>query len=167
MSKTRTFTVLSLVVMASLAIAGGRASAAGQNSTRCTAFSAVSGTASFASFGDGTLYIQTSSGTSSLNDGSSLLAACARIAGIRPVVRFDARSISGTGTIHVEVLTRRGTVVLDGGYVGAGPTLAPVAQVVVPYAWYGYGARDLQVRLTAVGGSFEIGDVYVDPYMQK
>lgn len=167
MGKTRTFTVLSLVVMAALAIAGGRASAAGQGSTRCTAFSANSGSASFASFGDGTLYIQTSSGTSSLDDGAVLLASCARTAGIRPVVRFNARSISGSGAIHVEVLTRRGTVVLDGGYVTAGPTLAPVAQVVVPWSWYGFGAWDLQVRLTAVGGSFEIGDVYVDPYMQK
>lgn len=167
MSKTRTVTVMWVIVVASLAIAGGRASAAGQGSTRCTAFAAHSGTTSFASFGDATLYIQELSGTSSLDDGASLLATCARTAGIRPVVRFNARSLSGSGAIHVEVLTRRGTVVLDGGYVTAGATLGPVAQVVVPWDRNGYGAWDLQVRLTAVGGSFEIGDVFVDPYMQK
>ena len=164
MSKTRTFTVLSVVAV-TLAIAGGRASAAGQGATRCTTLPAHSGTAAFAFFGDGTLYIQTASGTASLDDGASLLADCARTSGIRPVVRFYARSVSGTGAIHVEVLTRRGSVVLDGGYVTAGPSLAPVQATSIP--WDRNGAADFQVRLTAAGGSFEIGDVYVDPYMQK
>ena len=167
MSKTRTFTVLLLFVTASLAIAGGNASAAGQGATRCTTLAAHSGTAAFMSFGDGTLYIQTASGTTSLESGASLLADCARISGIRPVVRFYARSLSGTGSIHVEVLTKRGSVVLDGGYVTAGSTLAPVEATSIPWDRNGSGATDLQVRLTAVGGSFEIGDVYIDPYMQK
>ncbi len=166
MSKTRTFTVV-LIVMASMAVAGGSASAAGQGSTRCTTAPAHSGTAAFFSFGDDTQYLQTSSGTPSLADGAVLLADCARTAGIRPVVRFYARSISGTGAIHVEVLARRGTVVLDGGYVTAGSTLAPVQATSIPWTQYGSGATDLQVRLTAVGGSFEIGDVFIDPYMQK
>jgi hypothetical protein len=166
-SKTRTFTALLLIVAASLAIAGGRASAAGQGATRCTTSAANSGTAAFMAFGDGTLYIKTASGTTSLDDGGSLLADCARTAGIRPVVRFYARSLSTTGAIHVEVLTKRGSVVLDGGYVTAGATLAPVQAASIPWDRNGSGAADLQVRLTAVGGSFEIGDVYVDPYMQK
>jgi hypothetical protein len=164
-SKTRTFTMLLLVALLTLAIAEGRASAAGQGATRCTTLPAFSGTAAFASFGDDTLYIQTASGTSLLGDGASLLADCARTAGIRPVVRFYARSLDGTGAIHVEVLARRGSVVLDGGYVTAGTVLSPVEATSIP--WDRSGATDFQVRLTAVGGGFEIGDVYIDPYMQK
>jgi hypothetical protein len=157
--------VLVAVAVTALAIAGGRASAAGQGATRCTTLPAHSGTATFSSFGDDTLYIQTASGTATLADGAALLADCARTAGIRPVVRFYARSLDGTGAIHVEVLARRGSIVLDGGYVTAGSDLAPVEVVSIP--WGRNGATDFQVRLTAVGGSFEIGDVFVDPYMQK
>jgi hypothetical protein len=165
--KTRTFTIVLVVASACLAIAGGRASAAGQGATRCTTLPAFSGTAAFYSFGDGTDYIQTASGTTALADGGSLLADCARTSGIRPIVRFYARSLSGTGAIHVEVLTRRGSVVLDGGYVTAGSTLAPVQATSIPWDRNGNGATDLQVRLTTVGGGFEIGDVFIDPYMQK
>jgi hypothetical protein len=164
-SKTRTYTVLLPVALVALAITGGRASAAGQGATRCTTLPAFSGTAAFSSFGDETLYIQTASGTTALDDGAAMLAGCARTSGIRPVVRFYARSIEGTGAVHVEVLTRRGSIVLDGGYVTAGAAFAPVQTVSIP--WDRSGATDFQVRLTAVGGSFEIGDVYVDPYMQK
>jgi len=166
---TRTFTVLLVIASASLAIAGGRATAAGQGSAPCTAVAANSGTATFSSFGDGAFYLDASPTTSSpvLSDGATLVANCMRSAGIQPVVRFYARSISGTGSIHVEILQKRGSVVLDGGYVTAGATLAPVQAVSIPWDRRGNGSTDLQVRLTAVGGDFEIGSIFIDPYMQK
>jgi hypothetical protein len=65
------------------------------------------------------------------------------------------------------VLANRGKLLLDGGLVKASPTLAALDAVVIPWERNGNGATDLQVRLTAVGGSFEIGDVYVDPFVQR
>jgi len=38
--------------------------------------------------------------------------------------------------------------------------------VILPVA-FRFGALPLQVRLTAIGGSFDIGDVYIDPFVQK
>lgn len=170
MSKTRTFTVLWLVASASLAIAGGRA-AAGTGSAGSTACAAVAPTTSstvFSAYGDGLLYINApTSGPALLGDGASLTTACTRTAGIKATVRFYARSASGTGAIHVEVIANRGKTVLDGGLVTATDVLAPVGTVAIPWDKVGQGATDIQVRLTAVGGSFEIGAVYIDPYMQK
>jgi hypothetical protein len=57
--------------------------------------------------------------------------------------------------------------VLDGGLVTATSTLDPVSTVAIPWDKSGKGASDVQVRLTAVGGSFEIGAVYIDPYVQR
>jgi hypothetical protein len=164
------FTVLSLVVMASLAIAGGRATAAtgSASSTACAAVAPTTSTAVFGSLGDGLLYIGApTSGPALLDDGASLTTDCTRTAGIQATVRFYARSTSGTGAIHVEVITNRGKTVLDGGLVTATDTLAPVSTVAISWDRSGKGAADMQVRLTAVGGSFEIGSVYIDPYMQK
>jgi hypothetical protein len=122
----------------------------------------------FTSVGDDSLYTLASSGSVLLADGSSLTSNCTRTAGIQSIVRFYARSLSGTGRIHVEVLANRGTVLLDGGYVTAPSTLTLLDAVVVPWDRHqNKSATDLQVRLTAVGGSFEIGDVYVDPYLQR
>lgn len=170
MSKTRTVTVLWLVVMASLAIAGGRARAATgtAGSTVCAAVAPTTSTAVFSSYGDSLMYIDApTSGSTLLGDGASLTTDCTRTAGINATVRFYARSVSGTGAVHVEVLTNRGKTVLDGGFVTATDVLAPVSTVAITWDRYGKGAADVQVRLTAVGGSFEIGNVYVDPYMQK
>jgi hypothetical protein len=121
----------------------------------------------FASLGDSTKYVLASSGLPLLADGASLATDCTRTPGIQSIVRFYARSVSGTGAIHVEVLASRGKVILDGGLVAAPSTLAALATVVIPWERNGKGATDLQVRLTAVGGSFEIGDVYVDPFLQR
>lgn len=125
-------------------------------------------TSPFASVGDYSGYMLASSGLPLLSDGASLTSNCTRTAGIQSIVRFFARSVSGTGRIHVEVLANRGTLLLDGGYVTAPATLTLLDAVVVPWDRHqNYSATDLQVRLTAVGGSFEIGDVYVDPYLQR
>jgi len=58
-------------------------------------------------------------------------------------------------------------LVLDGGLVSAPATMGPVAQIVILPVGLRSGALPLQVRLTAVGGSFNIGDVYIDPFVQK
>jgi hypothetical protein len=122
----------------------------------------------FASLGDTTQYVQASSGLSLLTDGGTLTASCTRTPGIQSIVRFSAANLSGgTGAIHVEVLASRGKVVLDGGLVSAPATLSALDAVVIPWDRNGRGATDLQVRLSAVGGSFEIGEIYVDPYVMR
>jgi hypothetical protein len=143
-------------------------------STRCTTTPVIAATPvttlsqTFAAVGDDAQYVLTSSGLPLLADGASLWSDCVRTPGIQSIVRFSARSISGTGSIHVEVFANRGTVLLEGGYVTAPGTLTTLDAVVVPWdRRQNKSATDLKVRLTAVGGSFEIGDVYVDPYLQR
>jgi len=52
--------------------------------------------------------------------------------------------------------------------VTAPATLTLLDAVVLPWDRdQDKAATDLQVRLTAVGGSFEIGDVYVDPFLMR
>jgi hypothetical protein len=133
----------------------------------CAATPVMNVATPFASLGDTTQYVQASSGLSLLTDGGTLTADCTRTPGIQSIVRFSARSVSGTGAIHVEVLANRGKVVLDGGLVTAPATLTALDAVVIPWDRNGRGATDLQVRLSAVGGSFEIGEIYVDPYVMR
>lgn len=121
----------------------------------------------FAALGDSTYYVQASTGLPLLAAGASMTTDCTRTPGIQSIVRFYARNSSGTGAIHVEVLANRGKLVLDGGLVQAPSTLSALDAVVIPWDRKGKGATDLQVRLTAVGGSFEIGDVYVDPFVMR
>jgi hypothetical protein len=165
-SKGRRFIGLVLIVAASLALVAGRASAA-TGTAACAAVAPTTATATFFSLGDTALYVNAPSDVPLLADGASLTTSCTRTAGIQAVVRFYARSIDGTGAIHVELLTNRGKTVLDGGYVTASSTLAAVSTVAVPWDKAGRGASDVQVRLTAAGGSFEIGSIYIDPYVQK
>ena len=125
-------------------------------------------TSPYASIGDTSQYVLVSSGLPLLADGASLTSSCTRTPGIQSIVRFSARSVSGTGSIHVEVLANRGTVLLEGGYVTAPSTLTVLDALVLPWDRHqNTSATDLQVRLTAVGGSFEIGNVYDDPYLQR
>lgn len=171
MSKTRTFTVSWLVVAAALAITGGQAVAGNGTggSAACSAVAPGSATTVFASLGDPLAYIgaPNSSGSAVLSNGSSVATDCTRTPGIQATVRFYARSVGGTGAIHVEVIVNRGRTVLDGGLVTAGSTLAPVTSVAIPWDCAGRSATAMQVRLTAVGGDFEIGAIYIDPYLQK
>jgi hypothetical protein len=157
-----------LIVSVLAAAALGVMPASGQTGQAlCAATPVPSVLTPFASLGDATSYVQASSGLPLLADGASLTSGCTRTPGIQSTVRFYARSVSGTGVIHVEVLAYRGKVVLDGGLVTAPSTLAALDSVVIPWDRNNRGATDLQVRLTAVGGSFEIGDVYVDPFVMR
>ena len=166
--------VLIVTVFAAAALGVAPAIAATGETTACAAIPVSAATpvstlsSPFASFGDTSQYTIASSGLPLLADGASLTSNCTRTAGIQSIVRFSARSVSGTGRIHVEVLANRGTLLLEGGYVTAPATLTLLDAVVVPWDRHqNKSATDLQVRLTAVGGSFEIGDVYVDPYLQR
>lgn len=168
--------VLIVAVFAAATI-GVMAASAATGQTAPTACSAIpvsaatpvtSLTSPFSSVGDNSQYMLASSGVPLLADGASLTTSCTRTPGIQSIVRFYARSVSGTGAIHVEVLVNRGTVRLDGGYVTASGTLSLLSAVVVPWdRRNNTAATDLQVRLTAVGGSFEIGAVYVDPFVMR
>jgi hypothetical protein len=167
--------IVTALAAAALSVAPATA-ATGQTagSTRCStspvssARPVTSVGSSFASLGDDGQYVLASSGLPLLADGASLTSECVRTPGIQSIVRFYARSVSGTGSIHVEVLANRGTTLLEGGYVTAPATLTATSAIVLPWdRRQSKSATDLKVRLTAVGGSFEIGDVFVDPYVQR
>jgi hypothetical protein len=157
-----------LIVSALAAAALGASTASGQTGQAlCAATPVTNVLTPFSLLGDTSQYVQASSGLTLLSDGGTLTASCTRTPGIQSIVRFSARSLNGTGQIHVEVLANRGRLVLDGGLVSAPATLSVLEALVIPWDRNGRGATDLQVRLTAVGGSFEIGDVYVDPYLMR
>lgn len=160
MSTTRWFTILAV---ASLAILAGSVT-----STASAAGCAATTTAStpFAAWGDDASYVLSPGGDVSLADGAALTTACTKAPDIQSIVRFFARSTSGGGAIHVELIVG-GTTVLDGGMVTAGDSMAPVDQVAIAWDRLDRRAADLQVRLTAVGGSFDVGDVYIDPFVMK
>lgn len=162
MGKTRSVKIVALVV-ASLAIVAGSASApASASSKDCTAVRG--GSAVFAAWNDMTPYVLAPGGRTSLAAGQSLTTDCLKVHKARPVVRFFARSAGGGGSLHVELLVS-GTYV-DGGFVSAPDSMGPVAQIVLPVD-LSNGNTELQVRLTAVGGSFDIGDIYIDPFVQR
>ena len=161
------FAAATIGVMAASAATGQTAPTACSATPVSAATPVTSLTSPFSSLGDNSQYMLASSGSPLLSDGTSLTTNCTRTPGIQSIVRFYARSVTGTGAIHVEVLANRGTVHLDGGYVTASGTLSLLSAVVIPWDRNGKSATDLQVRLTAVGGSFEIGDVYVDPFLMR
>jgi hypothetical protein len=163
--KTRSVKIVALVV-ASLAIVAGKAAAPASAWSSACAADPSSGTP-FSAWGDTTPYVLAPGGGGSLADGQSLTTACVRVPKVQPTVRFFAQSTSGSGSLHVELLVTGTPLVLDGGLVAAPATMGPVDQVVLLPFGLRRGALPVQVRLTAVGGSFDLGDVYVDPYVQR
>jgi hypothetical protein len=155
------------VVVASLAIVAGTAAAPASafSSNGCSA--SPHSSTPFAAWGDATPYVLAPGGGVSLADGQSLTTDCVRVPKPQPIVRFFAQSTGGTGSLHVELLVTGTRLVLDGGLVSAPATMGPVAQLVILPVGLRFGALPLQVRITAVGGTFNIGDVYIDPYVQR
>ena len=165
MGKTRSFKFVAVAV-ASLAIVAGTAAApASAQSTGCAA--SPHSSTPFAAWGDTTPYVLAPGGAGSLADGQSVTTDCVRVPKPQPIVRFFAENTSGSGALHVELLVTGTRLVLDGGLVSAPATMGPVAQVVILPVGLRFGALPLQVRLTAAGGSFNVGDVYVDPFVQR
>jgi len=155
-----------VVVVASLAIVAGMAAKpAFARGGSCAADSSFS--TPFAAWGDTTPYVFAPGGGGSLANGQSVTTDCVRVPEPQPIVRFFAQNTSGSGALHVELLVTGTRLVLDGGLVSAPATMGPVAQIVILPVGLRFGALPLQVRLTAVDGSFNIGDVYIDPFVQK
>ena len=88
-----------------------------------------------------------------------------------PALRFFDRSDDGA-TIHVSITTRNwlGVVsVLDGGTFQAGSDWAPspklstlLSALVAPF-----GAKSMALRIDVSGGTAEIDDLYIDPFVME
>lgn len=100
-----------------------------------------------------------------LPGGASATSACVTAPQIIGVVRFFAKSvgISG-GSLRVEILVKGG--VYQAGTVSPDSGWAP-SPILLSNAPQYKGAVTYQVRLTAIGGSFSVDDVYFDPYSSK
>jgi hypothetical protein len=96
--------------------------------------------------------------------GSSATSACVTAPKIVGVVRFFARSSAPGAQLKVEILVKGG--VYQAGVVTAGSGFAPSPMLVSNAPAYS-GAVTYQVRLTALGGDFNVDDVYFDPYSTK
>lgn len=88
-----------------------------------------------------------------------------------PALRFFDRSDDGA-TIHVSITTRNwlGVVsVLDGGTFQAGSDWAPspklstlLSALIAPF-----GAKSMALRIDVSGGTAEIDDLYIDPFVME
>ena len=165
MGKRRSFTVWVFFATVLAAIAGGTANRASAAVASCAANAHAN--APFAAWGDTAPYVLAPGGDVSLSDGAQLTTDCVRVVRPQPVVRLFARSTSGSGVLHVELLVPGTPIVLDGGQVSAPADLGPTDAATSPSFSVKAGAVPLQVRLTAVGGSFDVGDVYIDPFVAR
>ena len=165
MGKRRSFTCWVFVATVLAALAGATANRASAGVASCAADAHA--TTPFAAWGDTAPYVLAPGGGTSLTDGAQLTTDCVRVVRPQPVVRLFARSASGSGVLHVELLVPGTPIVLDAGQVSAPADLGPTgAATTVPFSVRA-GALPLQVRLTAVGGSFDVGDVYIDPFVAR
>jgi hypothetical protein len=90
---------------------------------------------------------------------------------LTPGVRFFAKSPSGSGTVHVRLITRSllGVLsILDGGTVRVGGSWAPVDKVDTLGSQLAVlaGTKSIQVELVA-SGDVQVDDLYVDPFFQE
>jgi hypothetical protein len=99
--------------------------------------------------------------------GASATSSCQKAPHDRAVVRFFAHASDAPGAVHVEVLV--GDDVADAGVVDVPQGgWTPVAQAVADWPTNSNGAVKLQVRLTSVGGgTVEVDDVFVDPFVSR
>ena len=58
---------------------------------------------------------------------------------------------------------------LDGGNVAAGKTWAPTAKLGTTSSQLNslVGAKSIAIKLTAVNGSVEVDDLYIDPFLAR
>jgi hypothetical protein len=96
--------------------------------------------------------------------GSSATSACVTAPQIVGIVRFFTKSLSAGGQLKVEVLVKGGTY--EAGTVTASSSWSP-SPMLASNAPHYKGAVTYQVRLTAVSGSFDVDDVYFDPYVSR
>jgi hypothetical protein len=108
----------------------------------------------------------------SLADGSSAVSSPMCIDRTYPSFRFFARNLSaGKGDLQVEVLWQESGVrksskaALD---KKAGVTWTPIKSLKLPTGALSTGRLEpVTFRFTAVGGAWQVDDLYVDPFMRR
>lgn len=107
----------------------------------------------------------------SLPAGSSAVSACTTAPMITSIVRFFVKNTGDpNGSLHVQIIVNGGkNGTLDGGTITATNSWAATSPIVLPWANPLKGAVQLQVELTPVGAnaSFEVDDVYIDPFLSR
>jgi hypothetical protein len=113
-------------------------------------------------------------GTTSLliPNGGSVTSAPMCVAAHSPFFRFQARNTGGAGTLKVEVLYLDGpkfTGEREVGSITAGRTWSAtnrlsLAQGIMGVNGAGTSQATVAFRFTPVGGSWQVDDLYVDPY---
>jgi hypothetical protein len=91
---------------------------------------------------------------------------------LNPGIRFFAMSPTGAGTVKVQVIAYGllgALTTLDGGTVNAGKTWAPSPKLSTTLSQLNslVGAKSIAIKLTAVNGSVEVDDVYIDPFLAR
>jgi hypothetical protein len=120
--------------------------------------------------GNESFFLGGSSDTSSLSfrSGGSATSAAFCVDQGFPTFRFMTRSTSGFGALlRVDVIYLDNGTTGTIGYVTAGSAWAPartVALAIGRTSSGGIAASQVQLRFTAVEGSFQIDDLYIDPW---
>ena len=91
---------------------------------------------------------------------------------LNPGIRLFAMSPTGSGTVRVQVIAYGllgALSTLDGGTVSAGKTWAPSPKLGTTLSQLNtvLGAKSVAIRLTAVSGSVEVDDLYIDPFLHR
>jgi hypothetical protein len=91
---------------------------------------------------------------------------------LNPGIRFFAMSPTGSGTVRVQVIAYGllgALASLDGGTVSAGKAWAPTAKLGTTLSQLNtlLGAKSIAIKLTAVNGSVEVDDLYIDPFLAR
>jgi len=96
--------------------------------------------------------------------GATATSACVTAPHIVGIVRFWVRSASPGAQLKVEILVKGG--VYQAGTITAGTAWNPSPMLHSNAPDY-KGAVTYQVRMTAIGGTFTVDDVYFDPFSSK
>jgi hypothetical protein len=124
--------------------------------------------------GNESYFVHSTSDKSSLSlpDGSTALSPQMCMGTTSTVLRFFMKRNTSSGSLHVQVVLRN----LLGGVVGildwtttpGSPSWAPGPSVLNLDSLLGLvGVSSIQLKLTAQGGSFQVDDVYVDPWASR
>jgi hypothetical protein len=107
----------------------------------------------------------------SLPAGSSATSGCTTAPMITSIVRFFVKNTGDpNGQLHVQILVNGGkNGTLDGGIISAGSSWAATSSIVLFWANPLKGAVQLQIVLTPIGAdaSFEVDDVFIDPFLSR
>ena len=109
----------------------------------------------------------------SIASGSQAVSSTACVGVDHPTIRFFANGSNSTARLYVEVLFESSTGAVVSAPVGlvtgsngwAPTTVMPIAASLLPLLPGNY--TPVQFRFTASGGSFQIDDLYIDPYSRS